>query len=315
MAHFATVFALFACRLASAATHVYPDKLAACALQHVAVATIESISGNNIDQLQPVAKPGSISIQRNNSHHLSQQQDEGTQSQYTPVADSDDALIQVTQQLAKTQRKVQDLTKKRDKLEIVLQDFEASAAEERQQLLVQLSAANQQLRQVTQQLEQATGQIAEVTAVRQQLERQLQTAEVALAAAQLAAVKATEEQHQLQAASDEAHAATAAVGLKNNICTSGAVSPQVGTRHGWPAGMGHGMSMALPGGFNPCQVVLCACWPAMPACCEQTSGSQVHGMGMAGWGVHCPAWTCHCNACLIHMCPLLLCCCTGHCTG
>eukprot|EP00878_Enallax_costatus_P016897 GHUV01017737.1.p1 GENE.GHUV01017737.1~~GHUV01017737.1.p1 ORF type:complete len:548 (+),score=289.74 GHUV01017737.1:231-1646(+) len=146
---------------------------------------------------------------------------------------------ELQKQLASSQRKVQQLTKTRDKLEIILKDFESSAAEEKEQFLVQLSAANQQLRQLTQQLEQTQQELAEIKDTQQKLEQDLQKAEVALAAAELAAAEAREEHELLRHALEEAQAAAAAPAADRHDEASWSIPAQVGMRHDWQAGTGH----------------------------------------------------------------------------
>lgn len=135
---------------------------------------------------------------------------------------------------------MQQLIKTRDKLEIILKDFETSAAEEKEQFLVQLSAANQQLRRVTQQLEQVQRELAAAIETKQKLEQDLQNAEVALTAAELAAAEAREEHDLLQHALVEAQAAAAtASAADGHTSASWSIPAQVGTRHDWQAGTGH----------------------------------------------------------------------------
>jgi chromosome segregation ATPase len=158
-------------------------------------------------------------------NQLQQDKQQLLQQQQQPpssTAEGQEELASIKQQLSSSRRKVQQLVQARDKLEIILHDFEAATAEEKQQLETQLSAANQaahtatiQLSDVAEQLALAQQRLAEASEqqchVQQQLDGQAQ-------------------QQQLEARQVEAEAAAAAAATAK---TAAAVDSelQVGTRH------------------------------------------------------------------------------------
>jgi chromosome segregation ATPase len=169
-------------------------------------------------------------LQQDKQMLLQQQQ----QQQQGGTVEGQDDLVKAKQQLHSSRRKVQQLTQARDKLEIILHDFEASAAEERQQLETQLAAANQaerkatnQLADVTEQLKQAQQQLAEALEQQQQqvdsLQQQLQEQQ-------------RQQQAEAQPLMDEA--ADSITHVAPADCTGRAAAAgtamQVGTRHCQP---------------------------------------------------------------------------------
>lgn len=179
-------------------------------------------------------------------------------------------LVHVRQQLAHSRHKAQQLAKARDKLEIILHDFEAAASEEKEQMLVQLSAANQAVRQIAQQHEQAQQQLAksqQALAVAEcqlgetghqlsETRRQLELLERRLAQAQQQLATSVEQQQQLEqrVAAAESAAAAGASGLQ--VQQVGA--RPLASRHRAHLPLGHQSSTTqLAPGTAPC-----ACWPA-----------------------------------------------------
>jgi chromosome segregation ATPase len=164
-------------------------------------------------------------LQQDKQQLLQQQQQHPSST-----AEGQEELSSIKQQLSSSRRKVQQLVQARDKLEIILHDFEAAAAEEKQQLETQLSAANQaarkaaiELSDVEEQLALAQQRLAEASEQQHHLQQQLDEQQQQLQA----------QQQQLEARQVEAEAAAAAAAAAATAKTAAPVGSelQVGTRH------------------------------------------------------------------------------------
>lgn len=171
-------------------------------------------------------------------------------------------------QLFAARHKVTQLKAARDKLEIILHDFEAAASDEQQQLEEQLSAANQALRRCSQQLTAVQGQLADTQQQQVQTARELLDTQQQLTAAhqQLSDARQQEDALRQQAADAAAEVQQLKQQLSAALLAAPAVAgqpAQVGRRLDWLQVQGLMWWGPVPEGVRP-SAPPHMCWSCSP---------------------------------------------------